>query len=237
MLRLLTTFLAVFLTGCDPKGVLPSAATSENSLRIAGPITESSVRLLERRLDSGGLEYLIVASNGGVESFALDLADLLADHELNLVVDGLCVGVCFSILVPAARSTTVLHGSVYGFSSSTFGLSRLSPEAAQVARGNPEYASNISRSMDLYERADVPVSVLHSAVLMLNPIIETIDVSSESVRVRTFHILWAPSKSYLRRHNFHISGDLIRNERDALERAREHLDLDAVPLQRPVIYY
>jgi hypothetical protein len=101
-----------------------------------------------------GLDTLVIDSYGGVVASALEMAALIRQHHLRLVVDGRCLSACASYLFAAADVKTVLPGSLVAI----HGLVITYPEGKTVKVATASQATDLFKSAmyaenrALYER-------------------------------------------------------------------------------------
>jgi hypothetical protein len=92
------------------------------SLRLEGSIRQESVdRLLAAVEGKEVLGPLTINSPGGAEGPTLELARMIQDRGISLVVDGICASACAQILAPAAPRVTLTEGSLIAFHGSIIG--------------------------------------------------------------------------------------------------------------------
>jgi ATP-dependent protease ClpP protease subunit len=87
---------------------------------LVGPIDEVTHKHLRDALARGRYTELWIDSPGGSIEIAMQMAVLLEQHKLRLVVDGACLSACASFLFVAAPAKRVLHNSVVGIHGRTF---------------------------------------------------------------------------------------------------------------------
>lgn len=87
---------------------------------LRGPLDESAVAVFRQRLSQPPRPArLHVTSFGGSERAAIELASLLVEHDLTLVVDSVCASACANYLLAAAprvllNGVVLMHGSPLG---------------------------------------------------------------------------------------------------------------------------
>lgn len=138
------------------------------SIRAAGGHTicfwglidqKSAAQFLE--LDMSDESLVVVNSQGGDISSALDMADFILARHASIVVDGFCASSCANYLFPAGVMKYVLDGSVLGFHGGALmtdtqiynGPSSLRTDA--LAQGVEMHRDQVSRQFALFARIGV----------------------------------------------------------------------------------
>lgn len=94
---------------------------SPNELVMMGRISDSFAGAFKKALSANpAINTLIIDSQGGDMSAALDMAAILRERRMRLVVDGRCLSACAHFLFPAAVRKTVLPGSLVGIHGKTY---------------------------------------------------------------------------------------------------------------------
>lgn len=97
------------------------AGARPGELVLMGEITPAMATDLRKELaNNPGIDTIVIDSQGGIVTAALDMADIVRTHQLRLVVDGRCFSACAHYLFPAALRKTVLPGSLVGIHGSTY---------------------------------------------------------------------------------------------------------------------
>lgn len=92
-------------------------------LLLMGELTADTVSNLRQELASHpDIDTILIDSQGGHLRAALDIADIMRQRRLRLVVDGRCFSACAYYLFPAALSKTVLPGSLVGIHGKTLSV-------------------------------------------------------------------------------------------------------------------
>lgn len=109
------------------------------------------------------LDTLLIDSYGGENQSAMDMADVLRQRKMNMVVDGRCLSACASFLFPAAASKTVLPGSVVAIHGAT--VSYLDDDKIQFATESQAKdlfrSSNRVKGREAYERVSARQAELY----------------------------------------------------------------------------
>ena len=88
---------------------------------VVGQLSSTTVAHLKKILEKEkNITVIAVNSPGGDMASALEIATLIKNRQLNLVVDGRCLSACANYLFPAAANKIVLPGSVIGIHEKTY---------------------------------------------------------------------------------------------------------------------
>jgi hypothetical protein len=80
--------------------------TAPETLKLVGLIDDKTPTQLKNQV-SAKTKKLIVTSPGGLHAAALEMAKIISQYQLEIVVDGICGSACALLLVPAGKSVTV----------------------------------------------------------------------------------------------------------------------------------
>ncbi len=90
-------------------------------IMLVGTITIHTAAEFKRELAADrSIHTLIVDSNGGWSDSAMDMAALIRERKMRLVVDGRCLSACANYLFPAAVTRSVLPGSIVAIHGASF---------------------------------------------------------------------------------------------------------------------
>jgi ATP-dependent protease ClpP protease subunit len=96
-------------------------AGDKRTIYISGEINPNLARDFKSMADqSAAIETVIVDSQGGDMSSALDIADVIRQRKFNIVVEGRCFSACASYLFPAGNMKSVRAHSYLGIHSKTY---------------------------------------------------------------------------------------------------------------------
>lgn len=98
----------------------------------------------------GHIETVVVDSYGGNIASAMDIADLIHQRRMHVVVDGRCLSACASYLFSAAATKTVLPGSVVAI----HGLTLTYPDGDQMKQATESQLDELFRSSTMVGNRD-----------------------------------------------------------------------------------
>lgn len=116
--------LCLSLTGCTAlEGQMADNTNrckiiDDTTLKVSGPTNSEMKACLSDNINEK-TEFLIITSGGGNALKAMDIGDLIAPHQLKLIISERCSSSCANYLLPIAKeiyveanSLIMLHGSV-----------------------------------------------------------------------------------------------------------------------------
>lgn len=83
-------------------------------LHLEGEIDQDFVEQIEK-FPKSRLKTIIINSPGGRYRDAIDVANLVLENDIKLIVDGRCYSACASILLPSGSDIEVRPGSIIAF--------------------------------------------------------------------------------------------------------------------------
>lgn len=109
--------LAILLSACS--STLPNYPLQEPMIKrlgerlvFIGSITRSSAKIFATQVASNEITTLVIKSSGGDVEAAMDMAELIAQKEMDIEVHGICASACANYLFPAARRKIITQGAV-----------------------------------------------------------------------------------------------------------------------------
>ena len=210
--------------------------TRYNAYYLQGELNERMVEVISSMVDSGDLEVLILNSTTLNEALALDVAEAIEGNGITVLIEGVCVGACFSVIALAADQVLVRDGAVYAFGGSTYGIAHSDPVALRHYSTSEMDSEIIDRSSALYLRRSIPTNVLVDAVEYLSPISDFRVRSDGTPSFVTWHALWVPSMEYLNNNGIVLQGFVIESAEDARHRISTNLDLSSYSASDPWVY-
>ena len=157
--------------GCSPSDAGARVEADEElngALFLTGSIDSKSLKRLQSSL-SPQTKRLIVNSAGGRGPEAIQLGTLVRTHDLEVVVDGVCLSACAHFVFLPARKKRLEPYSVVAFHHTATALSDV-----LIASGRRDLAAvylTVARAeQDLYEEAGVSRRALVDPFLRIMPI-------------------------------------------------------------------
>lgn len=97
-------------------GATPAIETSNNcSMRFTGEIDKRLLNGLRILVGKHCHERtVVISSNGGAASISIEIAEIIRDNEVNLVVENYCISSCVEFLMPAAKKINFQSFPVIG---------------------------------------------------------------------------------------------------------------------------
>jgi hypothetical protein len=86
-----------------------------NQVILEGETNRYNVDRVKQAFDNGGIQFLQVNSPGGRVSTAMDLAELMMEEDLTLIVSERCFSSCANYFIPAATNVIIKKGAVVGW--------------------------------------------------------------------------------------------------------------------------
>jgi len=158
---------------CDSLDLKSQVAASDGNIScFYGPISDASKRqFLALPMKDGSA--IVVESGGGDVAAALDLAEVIAQRHLSIIVNRYCLSSCANYLFPAGKTKIVLNGGVVGFHgtpSITDPVTFVGPqplhEASQLLEARRRYVRDIQeREARLFFRIGVNPDLIHDRPL------------------------------------------------------------------------
>ena len=209
--------------GCLLAPAATVARVANDVFRYCGPITNEGVAEV-RRLLSPGATTLEILSPGGSLDAPLDLAEIVLDRKLRVVVVGQCFSGCASFVFVAGRTRTIQVGGIVGLhntSSSAFALVKAAKMGALDERDGP-LGRRAAREEAIYSRRGISARLLFEAQARIAPVClqkrtafaangeNNYDIVSEKT-------LWVPTKQQWRDFGVEVSGAFPRDAGAAQE--------------------
>lgn len=132
-------------------------------IKIDGPINFKSPQRFKELLGKNDTT-VILDSPGGITSAAMDIAEIIQERKLNVVVDGACLSSCANYLFLAGSKKSVKKFSLLGFHGSEYGnfLTKYSNQKDIQKRDAEEFL----REVRLMDRGKVGYEVVLYGGLM-----------------------------------------------------------------------
>ncbi|NIA00765.1 ATP-dependent Clp protease proteolytic subunit [Massilia sp. CCM 8734] len=93
---------------------------SNATITVIGEITPTLLQSFRAQIvQHPDVTQLYIDSGGGTITSAIDMARILYERDISLVVDGRCLSACANFLFAAARRKSVLPGSIIGIHETT----------------------------------------------------------------------------------------------------------------------
>lgn len=205
---------SVVSTGADPlDGTDPQHRGSRATVSFHGEITGPAVANLLMEL-ANARSSLVISSQGGDPAAALDLAEFVRDHDVEVVIDSYCFSECASIVFASAHERVLAPGALLGF-----GITESSSQAVIQSLHNPDRFSTgyilSKREQALY----VSVGLDTKWLLIPHSMLGSDCYSVRYVTEDRFD-LYMPTDGELRRAGFQYTGALPQSHRDAVDAAR-----------------
>jgi hypothetical protein len=192
---------------------------SSSILRYCGPITALGVQMVREGLD-GRVRTLSISSLGGGLDAPLDLADLVRELRLEVLVDGPCLSGCASFVFVAAENRRVAQGALLGVhntaNSATF--LAMGTFGALAATDDP-LLERARREFNIYSRAGVSQYLLLEPQARINPLCVGIGAanpeSGETVyELVTEQAIWFPTRQQWEEYGVDFTGYAPRSASD-----------------------
>lgn len=185
----------------------------------------------------GAISTLVLDSGGGTMEAALFLGQIVAAHDLEIEIRGLCGGVCFSHVAFASERITVVEGSIYGFAGSVTGQLALIDEIGSPPVPVYERLTELAaQEQALYRELGIPLTVLQDAWTRLVPRegYELDPTGNPTFAMR--YEIWVPSPTYMMLNNISVSGDLIYIPSDLRQRREQLCQQTGDPCEHPWVF-
>ena len=105
-MRYLAVVFVSLLIGCTTQPSPPPLVSGE-SILIRGIITAETATEFRRELTQSKITRVLLDSGGGDVESAIEIANLIKKHELDVDVIGKCYSSCANYLFPAGRTKTI----------------------------------------------------------------------------------------------------------------------------------
>lgn len=181
--------------------------SKESIYRLNGFIDSKTILPVIESINSG-TQTLVVNSQGGHEVSAIKLANIIADKEVSIIVDGVCMSACASYIFAAAKRREVRQNSVVSFHISSFaGINFL-----ELAKFSKTLHSDIitanSAAISLYQKLNISTDVFIDGMKMLQPncIDARIHMKEHRPIIYTSHNTWVPSREYFHQVGMNFEG-------------------------------
>jgi len=126
-----------------PTGSIVGLSPGTGKITLIGTIDANMAAEFKKALAADShIDTLVIDSYGGHSESAMDMADLLRQRKMHMVVDGRCLSACAFFLFPAAASKTVLPGSVVAIHGAAF----IYPDGDQLRVVTASQANELFRS-------------------------------------------------------------------------------------------
>lgn len=190
----------------------------ENNLRsparISGAVDAAFLQKTKEAISTGH-NKLIVTSTGGDPSYGIKIAKLLLEHEITVVVRGVCLSACASYIFLPASHRVIEPRSIVGFHHDSYSFSEHLLENERPL--NPQLASDREETLWLHAQRDELMwrELSMAALNKLKPIkiqearCESID-GSDSTKVgpcfsiRAIYQIWIPTTQDYKRFNISV---------------------------------
>lgn len=107
--------LTALLAGCGN-----SAVSKTNYAILTGRINERMLEEVSKNI--GGLHSIIITSQGGDASSAMDLAKLIYDHKIHVRVEKYCLSACALYILPSANTLEFVDKPIVGVHQSPISI-------------------------------------------------------------------------------------------------------------------
>src|SRR5690606_32143607 len=164
------TFL-VASCGIQQDGSAADVQSSGDTLRLAGKIDVAMARSVTSAINGGSIKAIHIHSPGGESAAALEIAKLIQEHEIDIVIDGACISACAQYLFVAAKQRFLAPGSLVGFHNSVKSTHALAVRLGNRAPTGFAEARHalVPAAEDLYRHRGVDESLLMNPEIFMQP--------------------------------------------------------------------
>lgn len=232
-------FLIVCVSVCGDNDAGAQQSAS-NEFHLAGPITDRSVDVAIMQLERSNATTLRISSGGGQERAAVDLALYIEENEIDVVIDTVCAGACFTIVALSANEIYVEEDAFYSFVVSTYAMYNHISEFREIIESDSSLRYIVSHAPRIYERRGINPQIFADSVHIANIDIDYALAPDRQGNMRAEVLNWVPTPEYLLAAGAPIRGDLIRSAEEAAERYEPFAPSDnsALPdLYESIVYY
>ncbi|TSB04945.1 hypothetical protein [Sphingorhabdus contaminans] len=107
--------LSALLTGCGN-----SAVSKTDYAVLTGRINEQMLAEVSKNID--GIHSIVITSQGGDSSSAMDLARLIYDHHIHIRVEKYCLSACAQYILPSAKTIEFVDKPIVGLHQSPISI-------------------------------------------------------------------------------------------------------------------
>lgn len=110
------TFIVIFLL-CLPLQIMAAVSLNENTIEYTGEISDAQNARFKELLNSNidRIASITVTSGGGNINAGMDLAELIFNNQLDIIIPTFCFSSCANYLIPAANKKTFGTNAVIGW--------------------------------------------------------------------------------------------------------------------------
>lgn len=110
------TLIVIFLL-CLPLQVMAAVSLNENTIEYTGEITDAQNARFKELLSSNidRIASITVTSGGGNINAGMDLAELIFNNQLDIIIPTFCFSSCANYLIPAANQKVFGTNAVIGW--------------------------------------------------------------------------------------------------------------------------
>jgi hypothetical protein len=147
-------FLPLLLALAAPSHAQPSPTTTVeragDAIVFRGRIEAGSAARFRELLRETGVGRLVITSHGGLVDAALDMAEAVVDHGLDVEVPQACLSSCANYVFPAGRKKRLGHSRAVGWHGNMAHVLHLQ-QTGQASWSEPEIES--ARRLERREQA------------------------------------------------------------------------------------
>ena len=153
-------FFSTFLVGCGNSS-LPIA----DHLVVTGRIDNAMVQDVAKHVDR--VKYIVITSQGGDTSAALDLARIIYDNKINIRVEKYSLSACAQLIIPAANSVEFSGKPILGLHHSAVSIYDFAK--LQKVKINKKRSFKLSnKEINLFKHMNKKIEILIQPIHYLN---------------------------------------------------------------------
>lgn len=181
---------------------------------------------------SSKLKRIVIDSVGGEYPPALEIAEIIQNQQIQIVVDGYCLSACASIILPAGQDNIVTENSLIGFHNLpgvwVYLEEYLERKYKKSIRKMPIYGDSI-KTIQVYERSGINPELFIALTLGKEPI--CLDISGivprfnlkKNISIEFLQDIYIPNRSFFEQFDWKFKKLYLPESQEVAEKLAEPL--------------